>query len=226
MKKNIFIVRHAESTANVNEEGLFSQYKKYVIDSSFGITKKGILQAEEAGEKIVSKLLDISHINMYVSPFKRTRETANYLQIGLKRRVFNSANINYIEDPRLIEQDFGDFDFQYRPMWQYISPHSFMINQARFNDPTGRFFARLENGENLLDVYNRVSLFVTTRLERSNSKDNIIVTHGNTQKIFKMFLLGENVESFEEHKGPYPNASVMRFEYNDETGEYIYLGLL
>ena len=102
----------------------------------------------------------------------------------------------------------------------------FQINQERYNHPIGRFFARLENGENLLDVYNRVSLFVTTRLERSDEKNNIIVTHGNTMKIFKMFLLNEKVESFEEHKGPYPNACVMHFVYDDENLSYNFLGLL
>lgn len=226
MKKNIFIVRHGESTANVNAEGLLSKKNQYVIDAEFGLTDNGKRQAVNAGNKIASKLDDVSNVNMYISPFRRTRETASFVKYGIRVKVFNFVNFNSIEDPRIVEQDFGDFDFQYRGLWQYISPHSYMINQARFYHPVGRFFARLENGENLLDVYNRVSLFATTRLEKSKAKDNIIVTHGNTMKIFKMFFLGEKIESFEEHKGPYPNACVMHFVYDDETGEYTYLGLL
>lgn len=202
--KNIYIVRHGESKGNVKlvEEG------EYVIDSSIELTEGGKLQAALAGEKL-NKLLKRNKVAIWVSPFKRTRQTASCI-------ISKFQNINYevFEDPRLVEQDFGDFDFQFYDKWEEISPHSRYINKKRYDDKTGRFFARLENGENMLDVYNRMSLFVTTRLEKSKYKDNIIVTHGNASRALIMYLLNSSVEEYYYSPVP-PNGSIRHIVYKN-----------
>lgn len=225
--KNIFLIRHGQSEANVNTRGLLSKEKKYVIDSSFDITEEGKKQVLKTALKILEQIEGNKpkekSYTMFVSPFKRTRNTAAVLQDALEGNIVIDKKI---EDPRLVEQDFGDFDFQYRDEWKKISPHSYRINQARFHDNTGRFFARLENGENLLDVYNRVSLFATTRLERellrSNTQNYIIVTHANTMRVLKMYLENLPVEEYTRLAIP-ENAGGYHFTYNEDTGEYEYI---
>ena len=225
--KNIFIVRHGQSEANANERGLLSKEEKYVIDSNFGLTVIGKKQAFATGITIASKIDTIfpSEYNIYVSPYLRTRETATWLKRALINIGYTCAK--NIEDPRLVEQDFGDFDFQYMSRWKEISPHSYEINQAKYHDPVGRFFARLENGEHLLDVYNRVSLFVATRLEKElnekNVENHIIVTHGNTMRILRMYLLDMEVESFNDMQPP-QNAGVYHIGYDKKTNKYCFLG--
>ena len=227
--KNIFIIRHGQSEANANVKGLLSKDKEYVIDSKFDLTDLGKEQVSETAKKIASIIKESkcgNSFSLYWSPYTRTRTTARILMAESVMRN-GLAVFKQIEDPRLVEQDFGDFDYQYRSQWEEISPHSFKINQAKFYDPTGRFFARLENGENLLDVYNRASLFVTTRLERElvsvYPENHIIVTHGNTMRILRMFMTNLSIESFTEMEVP-KNAGGYYLRYNEIDGRYYFIG--
>lgn len=215
--KNIYIVRHAQSQGNARN---ITEEDGYVIDMNVELTKLGHLQAAEAGINL-SKHLSSKNGVFWVSPFARTRSTANDIKLNLDAKF--STNYDYVEDPRLVEQDFGDFDFQFYHKWKEISPHSHFINQARYKDEKGRFFARLENGENMLDVYNRISLFVKTRLETSKYKENIIVTHGYASIALVMFLLGGKIEDFYSFPTP-GNASIRHIVY--KNGKYIDKGYI
>lgn len=220
--KKIFIVRHGESEANANQRGLLSEEGKYVIDSSFKLTEKGRYQAREAGEKIL-KAMSSEKYSIYISPYERTRQTARVIHGVL---LNNGKKVNkHVEDPRLVEQDFGDFDFQFQPKWKDIDPHSYRVNQAKYNDMPGRFFARLPTGENLLDVYNRMSLFVTTRLERDNTDTIIIVTHGYAERVLLMYLLDLTIEQMYDIKLQ-KNASVIEVGYDENTVKYVKMGNL
>jgi len=217
MKKNIYIVRHGQSKGNVRD---VNESEGYVIDSNIELTALGKLQAADSGY-MLNNYLKSKNGAFFVSPFKRTRDTAENIKVNLKSKF--ATTYDYIEDPRLVEQDFGDFDFQFFEKWQEISPHSYYINQARYNDEHGRFFARLENGENMLDVYNRASLFVKTRLETSKYKENIIVTHGCTSRALMMFMLGLKVEDYYTMDVP-GNASIRHIVY--KKGKYIDKGYI
>ena len=217
MNKNIYIVRHGQSKGNARD---VNETEGYVIDSNVELTDLGHLQTASAGG-VLNNYLKSKNGAFFISPFERTRDTAENIKGNLKSKF--SQNYDYIEDPRLVEQDFGDFDFQYFEKWPEISPHSYFINQARYNDEHGRFFARLENGENMLDVYNRVSLFVKTRLETSKYKENIIVTHGCTSRALIMFMLGLKVEDYYTMDVP-GNASIRHIVY--KNGKYIDKGYI
>ena len=215
MMKNIYIVRHGESQGNARmiEQG------QYIIDNNISLNQNGIEQAKQAGE-ILNKQLNLYNGVFWVSPFKRTRETFKHIFDKVNEDI---KKYDYIEDPILVEQDFGDFDFQFYEKWKDISPHSYFVNQARYNDESGRFFARLENGENMLDVYNRVSLFVKTRLETSYYHNNIIITHGYASIALTMFLLNLPIESFSHTETP-ANCSIRHIVYKD--GKYIDKGFI
>ena len=213
--KNLYIIRHGESEGNVRKV----TDNEYVIDTRINLTENGVVQAKATG-KILNHYLKSKNGVFWISPFTRTRSTAKYIKNELCDKF---SQYDFIEDPRLVEQDFGDFDFQFYNKWKDISPHSFFINQARYKDESGRFFARLENGENILDVYNRMSLFVKTRLESSKYKENIIVTHGNASRALVMFLLKLPVESYYSSKVP-ANCSVRHIIYR--KGKYKDMGYI
>lgn len=211
--KNIYIVRHGESNGNIKNV----DSGNYVIDTSIELTEKGILQAKQAGVKL-NDVLGKKKIAIWFSPFKRTKQTTAAIIDKL-----SDVRFSLCESPWLAEQDFGDFDFQFYDKWEEISPHSRYINKARYEDSTGRFFARLENGENMLDVYNRMSLFVTNKLEKSKYKDNIIVTHGNASRALVMYLLNRPIEDYYYSEVP-KNASIRHIVY--KYGRYVDKGYI
>lgn len=75
----------------------------------------------------------------------------------------------------------------------------------------------------MLDVYNRISLFVKTRLETSSYHNNIIVTHGYASIALTMFLLNLPVEYFYNAETP-ENGSIRHIVYAD--GIYIDKGFI
>lgn len=103
MMKNIYIIRHGESEGNA---GMVDE-SKYVIDSNINLNETGIEQAKQAG-RILNEHLNLYDGVFWVSPFKRTRQTYTNIYTELDKDL---KKYDYIEDPRLVEQDFGDFDF-------------------------------------------------------------------------------------------------------------------
>lgn len=206
MQKNIYIVRHGISEGNLRQfvDG------NYVIDSNIKLAKEGVEDVKKAGQFLSKKRLDKAA--MWVSPFLRTRQTAEIILEELKKQGI--TDIKYKEDPNLVEQDFGDFDFQFYDKWKYISPHSWMVNQARYMDPVGRFYSRIEGGEAPIDTYNRMAMFVITRLERTNYKNNIIVTHAVASRLLASFLLEDKVEEYYTESCPI-NASIRKISVQD-----------
>ncbi len=208
MQKNIYIVRHGISEGNLRKfvDG------SYVIDSNIKLAKEGVEDVKKAGQFLSKKSLDKAA--MWVSPFLRTRQTAKIILDELEKQGI--TDIKYKEDPNLVEQDFGDFDLQFYDKWKNISPHSWMVNQAKYMDPGGRFYSRIEGGEAPIDTYNRMAMFVITRLERTNYKNNIIVTHAVASKLLASFLLEEKVEKYYTESCPI-NASIRKISVQDRV---------
>ena len=101
----IILVRHGESEANVDS----SKYRD-VGDPHIALTPRGQQQAHHAGNQLC-QLVGSRHIFAYVSPYARTRQTADLALSHLsadERRV-----VRRIEDPRLREREFcGTFQHE------------------------------------------------------------------------------------------------------------------
>ena len=71
--KHLYLVRHGESTQNV---GINEQLR--IPDHAIPLTDLGHEQASKAGEFLSKRLSSesIENIAMWVSPYRRTRETA------------------------------------------------------------------------------------------------------------------------------------------------------
>ena len=231
----IILVRHGQSMGNVDEE----TYAR-IPDWKIALTDKGVQQAREAGLQLASLLeearttdhstavggLQQQHhppqsIVTYCSPYCRALQTWKEMQGQLNQDQI----IGMRQDPRLAEQQFGNFQNPTKVLASKEERHLF-----------GRFFYRFPNGESGLDVYSRVTSFLgslnrdMTQLQNRgmigfdmNNVNVLCVTHGLTLRLFVMRYFQLSVEEFEETKNPFNcHLIVMDRRHN---GHYYYYQL-
>ncbi|KAK3016213.1 hypothetical protein RJ639_006215 [Escallonia herrerae] len=191
--RRIILVRHGQSEGNVDE----SVYTR-VADPKIGVTDKGVVEAEECGKRI-RKMIEKDgaadwKVYFYVSPYRRTLETVRNLAKAFER----SRIAGWREEPRLREQDFGNFQDREQ-----------MRIQKAVRSLYGRFFYRFPNGESAADVYDRITGFRETLRsdidigrfqppgEQSPNMNLVIVSHGLTLRVFLMRWYKWTVEQFE-----------------------------
>ena len=182
----IKLVRHGESQANITESGQIS-----VADHLVPLTEKGFKQAKQAGVKLGSSYLKQSLI--YTSPLLRTKQT---LAAILEGAAVSPEEIKVREDPRIREVEHGYFDVQAQKA---------MINTH------GHFYYRYQGGESAADCYDRVSGFLESfvrSLQKTKSKQAVIVTHGLALRVFVMRFLHLTVEQFDQIANP-KNADII-----------------
>ncbi|KAI3687569.1 hypothetical protein L1987_81269 [Smallanthus sonchifolius] len=191
--RRIILVRHGQSEGNV-DEGAYTR----VADPRIRLTEKGKREAEECGERIREMIekdgADDWKVYFYVSPYQRTIETLR----GLGKEFRRSRIAGVREEPRLREQDFGNFQDQEQ-----------MKIQKAVRVQYGRFFYRFPNGESAADVYDRITGFRETLRtdidigrfqppgEQSPNMNLVIVSHGLTLRVFLMRWYKWTVEQFE-----------------------------
>ncbi|KIV79061.1 hypothetical protein PV11_06648 [Exophiala sideris] len=188
----IIIIRHGQSEGNRDKT-----IHQKTPDHRVSLTPEGHQQANEAGEKLRALLRDDDTVHFFISPYRRTRETTEGILSGLCSNdpvpsPFRRSHIKVYEEPRLREQDFGNFQpggDEVERLWR---------ERAEY----GHFFYRIPNGESGADVYDRVSSF-NGSLWRRFSEDTmasvaILVTHGLCSRIFLMAWYHYSVEFFED----------------------------
>jgi isoleucyl-tRNA synthetase len=167
-----FVMRHGESESNVknNMHGVVSSR----LENIDHLTKKGIVQVEEAAKKLKNKKIDL----IFVSPFMRTKET---LEILKKNLGFTDEQI--IFDKRLGELDAGDFEGkswdEYRDM---------------FIDEKQRFLEPIHGGESILDVKKRMGDFIYELEEKYQDKNILMISHGSPLWMLYSVLNGYNTD--------------------------------
>ncbi|ESR52736.1 hypothetical protein CICLE_v10020727mg [Citrus x clementina] len=211
--RRIILVRHGESEGNVDE----SAYTR-VADPKIALTEKGKAQSEECGRRIRqmieqndgdgAELDDDWQVYFYVSPYTRTLQTLQFLG-----RAFERSRIaGMTKEPRLREQDFGNFQDRER-----------MRVEKAVRLLYGRFFYRFPKGKFAADFYDKITGTVTKltlKIEnatgfretlradidhgrfqppghRSQNMNIVIVSHGLTLRVFLMRWYKWTVEQFE-----------------------------
>lgn len=199
----IFLIRHGESTGNV-DHSVYMDIPDYAVP----LTPKGREQARECGVKL-KEIIGEGDVQFYVSPFWRTRQTF----LGIKHSFPYDWKYNVYEDPRLREQEWGqcrDLKEGYRDC----------IENER--DAYGHFYYRFDGGESCADVFDRVSDFMNTLFRDFQKEDYsnnvIIITHGMTMRLFLMRWLHKSVEEFETFANP-KNCEYILLEKNS-NGKY------
>lgn len=151
----LYIMRHGETTTNI----------KHLIcgKSETDLTMNGILQARNAGEKLKGIKFD----EVIVSPLSRARITAG-----------NVASQAMIVDKRLIERDYGDFEFKRKADVDYDGFWNYNLNYNGCN------------GESIKDLFKRMDLFMKDLLDRYSDKTVLLVTHSGIARALHYYITG------------------------------------
>jgi broad specificity phosphatase PhoE len=178
----IILVRHGESEGNLDD----TIYER-VPDHRIGLTPKGFDQARETGE-VIRDLLDGESVEVYMSPYVRTRQTLEALALPVAERDVRVES-------RLREQDWANFQ----------DPAD-IAEQKEQRDRYGHFYYRFTHGESGSDVYDRVSTFLESMHRNFQTpeapRNVVIVTHGLTMRLFCMRWFHWSVEYFESLDNP------------------------
>mmetsp|Transcript_35548 Transcript_35548/g.86377 ORF Transcript_35548/g.86377 Transcript_35548/m.86377 type:complete len:323 (+) Transcript_35548:177-1145(+) len=203
--ERIILVRHGLSEGNIDR----SAYSR-TPDSQIPLTERGFAQAAVAGLQI-RQLVGNESIRIFYSPYLRARQTMLAIL-----RAFDGQSVQISSEPRLREQDFGNF--------QDIAA---MTECKAMRNRFGRFFYRFPNGESGADVYDRVSTWLESLFREMEfggiNEDTtvVLVTHGLTARLFLMRWYHWSVEIFEETRNP-GNAQLMVMEREMTHGGVYY----
>jgi len=161
------------------------------------LTADGWAQAQESGRKLRSLLRPDDTLHFFTSPYRRTRETTEGILSTLTAdspapSPFPRQTIKVFEEPRLREQDFGNFQ----------PAGAAMARMWRERAAYGHFFYRIPDGESAADAYDRVSGFNESLWRSFGDEDFasvcVLVTHGLMARVFLMKWYHWSVEYFED----------------------------
>ncbi|CAI6342497.1 unnamed protein product [Periconia digitata] len=210
----IILVRHAQSEGNKNRD-----IHQFIPDHRVKLTTQGRGQAEEAGRQLRSLLKPDDTIQFFTSPYRRTRETTEGILKTLTSddptpSPFPRHKIKVFEEPRLREQDFGNFQpcsAEMERMWQERADY-------------GHFFYRIPDGESAADAYDRVSGFNESLWRQFGDADFpsvcVLVTHGMMTRVFLMKWYHWSVEYFEDLRNV-NHCEFIVMKQSDTNGKYI-----
>ncbi len=211
----LFLVRHATSAANLDKS-----VNKMLPDSKVPLAPHGHEQAVAAGRYIGEQVAG-QRVRMLVSPYLRTRQTANGVFQGIHQWGIDNEPMSYFdrrEDLALREISFGLFD----GIPDEDLPKAFPLEYAHYKkhvDYEGEFYAPMPLGESRIQVADRVKSVFGTILRDADPlrlepiRNFVIVSHGMTLRAFIMQWLHYTPEWYEESINP-KNASVAIIESN------------
>jgi len=218
----IFLVRHAQSMANVDWKE-----NRRKPDHAIEITENGKKQALSVGEFFVNYLNNLVYFQymktrLWYSTYKRTRQTAEI--------IFNKINkekkfkLDMKEHLLLAEQQFGLFDglSDEERLEKFPDEEGHYRKCKAFE---GKMWPKMPMGESRFEVCQRVhQAFGTFHRDKDKYKiDNlIIVGHGTTNRAFVQMWLHKPWEWMHQEPNP-KNCSVRLIENGIDLG-YIYEG--
>lgn len=179
----IFLIRHGESKGQV-DPSIFTK----LADNKVPITEVGWKQSIECGERLKAMIGD-EKIKFWVSPYKRTLLTFK----GIKKAFDPEQIVSVIQEPRIREQDWGNF--------QNMTEISACKNARK---KFGIFYYRFPQGESGADVFDRVSTFLESLFRDFDVNEGekqymnaALVSHGITCRMFLMRFLRWDVDKFQ-----------------------------
>lgn len=216
--QNIYLIRHGESEGNV-DKSIYSRCPDHAIP----LSARGEQQARDAGSAL-REIIDLpasEPLRVWASPYRRTRQTADLLEAGLRERYPHADRREHIN---LCEQQFGLFDGvpdEELPQ-RFPKEHAHYELAERFE---GRFWARMPLGESRFDVAIRVHQAFGTfhrDAERHGVKNIVVVCHGVTLRAFAMQWLHLPYEWFDAQKNP-GNCDIYHISGHERgEGRYAY----
>lgn len=206
----IYLIRHGESVANVDEHEYLRKF-----DHNIELTEKGKQQAKDAGKKLKQLLLKdienkkiqgsspdmkfVKSFHIICSPYKRTIQTWDEINKqfneGSKKLIADKAALDsgslgeFEESPLLREQEHKVFK-------DLHDSKTKKDEQANF----GKFWYRFKNAESIADVYQRVAIFLNSvqmrHIQRDVSESVVIIAHEITINMLLMHLFKKETHNY------------------------------
>ena len=233
MPSKVILVRHGQSAGNVNEE-LYAT----IPDPDLPLTPLGWEEARAAGRAMqegLDKEVGLpagESVHFVVSPYVRTMETFHGIAAAWvdpkefddvpdpdERRerwykALNKRGLTWHEDPRVREQDFGN----------YQDPKSMKLFK-RERHLYGPFFYRFPHGESSADVFDRASTFLDSlwrSFEAQKSRNYVIITHGATIRVLLTRYFRFTIDQYNRLSNP-KNCEMVVLAHDGE-GKLMLLG--
>lgn len=193
--KYFYLVRHGETILNKERR---RQGEKG------GLSPNGVSEVEELSKRLLNMKID----KMFVSPFERTRETADiinkHLELSDKKIVITDLLGERRNPSKIIGLHYDD----------RVAKNFIDIMDKSIHDPSLRIY----DEENFQDLKDR-AISAQKFLIKHGAKHNLCVTHGIFLKMFLSTLLyGKNLTVKDYiHMGlynPADNAGVTLVKYN------------
>lgn len=144
-----------------------------------------------------------------MSPYVRTIETFQGIKKAWTRDAAHA--IPWSEEPRIREQDFGNFQ-------EPLKIRECKAQRRRF----GSFFYRFPSGESPADVYDRVSSFLESlhrMFEKSTETNYVLVTHGVSIRVILTRYFKYRISEFEQMEN-FHNGEFVVLDYDDALGKF------
>lgn len=190
MPKNLILVRHGQSEANViqkadkaGDQALFSEETMLVADRSWRLTTNGVAQAKAAGAWIRDNVTTLDRC--ITSPFVRTRETAANLCL---------PDARWEENRVVRERSWGEISPLPRKVFEEQYAHNALLKRK---DP---LYWAPPAGESIANVAeNRVRNLLSTLHRESSEQNVLIVSHGDFMWATRLVLERWSDEEFLEY---------------------------
>lgn len=203
----LVVMRHAESEANYHRQYLeridspLTHLQIADRDVDVPLTERGRRQADEVGRALAAghPPFDVA----YVSPYRRTRETAALATAPLSPRPME------VIEERLREREFGILEGLTKKGLRALHPEE---SERRLK--VGKYYYRPPGGESYPDVNLRVHSFLGTLVREHAGQRVLVVTHSVVVLSFRRLierLEEEKVLELDRHDEP-KNAALSIYE--------------
>jgi len=201
--ESTIVIRHSESYEDVNQN-----IKDILEDSEIELTEKGIADAKDLAKKFQDEFTNVDKITIFVSPYKRTIQTAKII-------------LDTLKDPRInieIEQSLRSIN-----MGNINTANAKEIEKARYKIGTLKY--KFEGGDDsseyVSSIYDFVYKLVVHKHVKSDLKECVlIITHGFPLRLVVKAFTKMTDEDFKWIKNP-PSSYVARIYFDPETGSFV-----
>ncbi|MDF1498591.1 MAG: class I tRNA ligase family protein [Patescibacteria group bacterium] len=195
------LLRHGESESNVKN------IKAGKLDG-YPLTEKGIKQSKDVAEILKKEKIDI----IISSPILRTKQTADIIK--------NLLKIDYIEDERIKEYDFGSWnghssdELFCKENKIYQEYKKLGYDEEKWNFKFGG------DGESRKEIEQRVKSFIEEVGEKHKGKNILIIGHGGINAMFNKIISNLSIKETYKYEFALDNTKSNVFYLDNRTTQF------
>ncbi len=192
MKNRYFFLRHGYSVSN--EKGVICSTSENGTLPEYGLLPEGMKQIAITAEKL-SDIVNLSKTIIFTSPFTRTLQSAL-----ITKQILGLPHYSFFVNNNLVERKFESLELE----------SSILYESVWSADINGEMS---EGVESCIEVSIRISEFLEMCENRFESKDIIVVSHGDVIMIARTIFL--EISPFKHREFEYIKNGEF-IEFNDK----------